>query len=96
MTAAPQGQDILALIERLRHPDWNQSEQDEALIALAAQQAEIARLQSQYHELIMAVGMKWPGESRHETALKYIRRAEQPVAGEGTAKQSAALAEPGS
>lgn len=41
---APQGQDIPALIERLRHPDWNQSEQDEALIALEAQQAEIARL----------------------------------------------------
>ena len=29
-----------------------------------------------YDELIYAVGEKWPGESRHETALRYIRQAE--------------------
>lgn len=31
-----------------------------------------------YNELIMAVGNKFPGESRHETALRYIRRMEEP------------------
>lgn len=31
-----------------------------------------------YYELIYAVSMKHPGETRHETALKYIRRAEEP------------------
>ena len=31
-----------------------------------------------YHELIMAVGKKYQGESRHQTALRYIRQAEAP------------------
>lgn len=30
-----------------------------------------------YHELILAVGNKYEGETRHETALRYIRQAEQ-------------------
>lgn len=29
-----------------------------------------------YQELIMAVGKKFPNETRHETALKYIMRCE--------------------
>lgn len=29
-----------------------------------------------YYELIMAVGHKFPGETRHETALRYIRERE--------------------
>lgn len=33
---------------------------------------------ARYDELIMAVGMKWSGETRHETALRYIRQAERP------------------
>lgn len=32
-----------------------------------------------YYELIMAVGMKFPNETRHETALKYIINAEIPT-----------------
>jgi len=31
----------------------------------------------QYHELIMAVDRKYPGESRHNTALRYIREREE-------------------
>ena len=30
-----------------------------------------------YNELIMAVGNKFDGETRHETALRYIKQAEQ-------------------
>ena len=30
----------------------------------------------EYNELIMAVGKKYPNETRHETALRYIRNAE--------------------
>lgn len=30
-----------------------------------------------YTELLMAVERKFPGESRHQTALRYIREAEQ-------------------
>lgn len=29
-----------------------------------------------YNELIYAVGKKYPGETRHQTALRYIREAE--------------------
>ena len=36
------------------------------------------RLLHDYHELIMAVETKYPGETRHQTALKYIQRAEEP------------------
>ena len=31
-----------------------------------------------YNELIMAVAKKFPGETRHQTALKYIQAAETP------------------
>ena len=30
-----------------------------------------------YMELLYAVGNKWPGESRHQTALRYITQAER-------------------
>lgn len=33
-------------------------------------------LHGKYSELIMAVGIKHPGETRHQTALKYIVNAE--------------------
>ena len=33
-------------------------------------------LSSKYYELLYAVECKNPGESRHETALRYIREAE--------------------
>lgn len=36
-------------------------------------------IEAKYYELIMAVDSKWPGESRHETALRYIRERESAV-----------------
>lgn len=45
--------------------------------------------QEKYHELLYAVGNKWPGESRHETALRYIRNAEQPTSGVSDASRGA-------
>jgi hypothetical protein len=48
---------------------------------IASKDAEIQRLKdaaTKYPELIYAVGKKYPGETRHETALRYIRRAEEP------------------
>ncbi len=57
--------------------------------------AEIERLRAdldeararaaKYDELIFAVSMKHPDETRHETALKYIRRAEEPSHDEASA-----------
>mgnify|MGYP001570319282 FL=1 len=43
----------------------------------ALDERDIARADiNRYDELIYAVGMKFNGESRHETALRYIREAE--------------------
>lgn len=41
----------------------------------AALTARVAKLEAKYHELIFAVDNKYTGETRHETALRYIRRA---------------------
>ena len=35
-------------------------------------------LRTQYEELLYGVARKWPGETRHQTALRYILRAEEP------------------
>ena len=45
-----------------------------------AEQAEAALRErdGRYHELLYAVGHKFPDESRHDTALRYIRQAEVP------------------
>ena len=40
---------------------------------------DLKRLSEKYEELIFAVAMKYPGETRHETALRYIRRMEEPA-----------------
>ena len=37
---------------------------------------ELARLRGLYEELLFAVGNKYPGETRHQTALRYIQQAE--------------------
>ncbi len=41
------------------------------------QREKLQELQSKYHQLLYAVKRKFPGESRHETALRYIRAAEE-------------------
>jgi len=48
------------------------------------QRAEIERLREAYNELIMAVARKFPDETRHQTALRYIQTAEQRAYGSGT------------
>jgi hypothetical protein len=46
-------------------------------------------VETRYWELIYAVGKKWPNESRHETALRYIRQAEDhPLDATSGAKQA--------
>lgn len=39
----------------------------------------VRELESKYNELIMAVACKFPDETRHETALRYIKNAEAPA-----------------
>ena len=42
--------------------------------------AQIKELQDKYYELLYGVASKFPDESRHETALRYIRNGELHVA----------------
>ena len=53
--------------------DLVKSQQDE----IVRQQEELSRLREAYNELLYSVSTKYPDESRHETALRYIRQAEQ-------------------
>lgn len=46
---------------------------DERNIALADHE----RTRALYEELLYAVARKYPGETRHQTALRYIRQREQ-------------------
>jgi hypothetical protein len=38
--------------------------------------SELIRIRNAYYELLFSVANKYPDESRHETALRYIRQAE--------------------
>jgi hypothetical protein len=46
-----------------------------ACIKCKGEREQMKKLE-EYNELIMAVGKKYPNETRHETALRYIRNAE--------------------
>lgn len=54
-------------------------------------ECELAAAQTKYDELIYQVGTKWPNETRHETALRYIKRYENNL-GDLSAKADAAVA----
>ncbi len=43
---------------------------------LTQAKAELAAVRAEYSELLYAVVKKWPGESRHQTALRYINECE--------------------
>lgn len=43
---------------------------------------QLESLREKYNELLYAVGNKYPNESRHQTALRYIKQAET-SSGEG-------------
>ena len=47
----------------------------------SAMMDELALAIQQYNELLMAVARVFPGETRHETALRYIREAEEDCMG---------------
>ena len=82
-------------VDKKTHPDLlpfdelSQDERDKDAIflafvwvikeALSSQRQRVVGVGKQYEELIMAVGNKYPGETRHQTALRYIRQAEQGV-----------------
>src|SRR5690606_30228371 len=47
--------------------------------AAVARLREVEGIEGKYRELLYAVGRKYPGETRHDTALRYIRQAESAV-----------------
>jgi hypothetical protein len=57
---------------------WFVLKGDPALRAAAAEILRLAEIERQYWELIYAVAAKWPDESRHQTALRYIQERERP------------------
>ncbi len=60
----------------------------DVLLSSESNRGEVDKIETKYHELLYAVGQKYPGESRHETALRYIKEAElgeTPKAGFGSA-----------
>ena len=48
----------------------------DVLLSSESNRGEVDKIETKYHELLYAVGQKYPGESRHETALRYIKEAE--------------------
>lgn len=83
MTKEAMQQALDVLRHCLEHPDAEDAIAAlEAAIAQPVQPSAVMQepvagdVQAKYNELIYAVGMKWPGESRHETALRYIRQRE--------------------
>lgn len=48
-----------------------------AMLKIEQLEADNAALREAYNELIMAVARKFPNETRHQTALRYIRQAEK-------------------
>ena len=55
--------------------------------AVAAEREACASEQEKYRQLLMAVSRKFPNETRHETALRYIVEAESKA--DNTAKTAA-------
>jgi hypothetical protein len=49
---------------------------DEEYMSVNETKAEIDEYKKKYEELLYAVMSKFPNESRHETALRYIKQAE--------------------
>ena len=49
---------------------------DETLLATVAELRRLCEMETKYCELLYAVSIKWEGESRHQTALRYIQNAE--------------------
>jgi len=59
------------------HAAEERAEKAEAAVEQAKEEGR--REREKYYELLYAVAQKWPGETRHQTALRYIMEREQRV-----------------
>ena len=53
-----------------------------------ALRAQVATLSADYYELLYAVATKYPSETRHQTALRYIHQAENRNSDADAAKET--------
>src|SRR3990167_11364590 len=83
-----------ALAEKEREVERLTEERDSFQRVGIAAEARAGEAEKNYSELIMAVGNKWPNESRHETALRYIRRMEMGDSSVASAAKAAPPASP--
>lgn len=67
MTNTPLGTDSTTEYYKLLSEEYNKG--------MAILESDYRQLAAKYDELLSAVGQKWPNETRHETALRYIRAA---------------------
>lgn len=61
------------------NPNYDPSPEAEIRRLLASRnraRRERDEMTDKYNELLFAVGLKFPGETRHQTALRYIKQAE--------------------
>jgi hypothetical protein len=72
--AAPSSEEVLEMVERLRA--LNPLNTDADLIERLAARVPDGCVEK-YNELLYAVEHKFPNETRHETALRYIKQTEQ-------------------
>ena len=68
----PQQPEALRLADELETA-WKDME---GCAEFAAELRRLHEVEGRYHELLYAVGNKYEGESRHQTALRYIQQAE--------------------
>lgn len=77
---------VRGLSHEIHAPAWfDDPPPDGVVIALLS--AALAAAEQERDALLMAVGNKYPGESRYETALRYIRQAEKPLDAAAVATQ---------
>lgn len=87
---------LLALIDQREQVIWNEAHAHHSALyrdeieSLRSEIESLRKTQRLYDELLYQVVKKHPNESRHETALRYIRQAEAPSNNAAEAKSSLA------
>ena len=62
--------------QRVKELEKKVENQSAGLLTLVQRNNSLQSRLEKYDELLYAVGTKYPDESRHQTALRYIRKAE--------------------
>jgi len=55
---------------------YPKAEADAEIAAMREKLARLVEVEKKYNELLFSVGKKYPNESRHDTALRYIRESD--------------------